>query len=106
MKRFFLTLIVLVSAIGLIACGGEQKAEVSQEQQAAPAVEQPAVAEGKAVCPACEMEMNKADMLAVEMDGGTKYFCNENCENHYKAMHEDKDHEGHKEGEAAEKKSM
>ena len=105
MKKFLLFALIIVFTFTLVACGGgEQKVEVKQEMQQTASPDTTKLAEGKAICPACGMEMNKTEMLKADIDGQEMYFCNDNCKNHYLTMKEKG--EGQKQEGEPEKKSM
>jgi YHS domain-containing protein len=83
MKSVFLLLIFLVIGVTLIMCSGEKKQEAQEE------VEQTVVADS-ATCPGCEMKMDKAQMVAHEVEGEeTQYFCSEECKTNYLAKKEE-----------------
>jgi YHS domain-containing protein len=87
MKRVFILLLMVTLSAVLIMCSGEQKQEAQEEatEEATTVVADT----GKAMCAACEMEMDKAQMVSHEIDGETHHFCNEDCKNHYLAQKEE-----------------
>ena len=85
MKRVFLLFIFLVIGVTLIMCSDEKKQEAQEE------VKQTMVADtGMVACPGCEMKMDKAQMVAHEVEGEeTQYFCSEDCKTNYLAKKEE-----------------
>ncbi len=92
MRTFFALILIVFLGFALIACSGEKKADETQQvepQMKTTSVEADSMA-GQAVCAACGMEMNKADMVAYETEeGDTLHFCNEKCQEMYMAKMEE-----------------
>ena len=80
MNRIFILLLFLIIGTTLIMCSGEKKQEVATEESTETVVTDTS----KAMCSgACSMEMDKAQMVAHEVDGEKHYYCSEMCkENH------------------------
>ncbi len=82
MKKVLFIILMIVLGAALVMCSGEKKEETTQK--ATQEMQQTAVSDtGTAVCPGCGMEMDKAEMIAYEVDGETEYFCSEECKTHY-----------------------
>jgi YHS domain-containing protein len=94
MQKVLFVLLMIVLGVALVMCSGEKKEETTQE--ATQEMQQTAVSDtGTATCPGCGMEMDKAQMVAHDVDGETEYFCSAECKTNYLAVKE-------KEGETEE----
>ena len=83
MFRLFISFVILLLALALIACGGEKKAET--EMQAEPEAQTAVVDSSMATCPGCGMTMEKGKMIAQVVDSDTLHFCSEGCRDNYLA---------------------
>ena len=85
MFKLFISIIVVLLALALVACGGEKKAETKTEAESEA---QTAVVDSSmtmATCPGCGMTMEKSKMIAHVADDDTLYFCSEGCRDNYLA---------------------
>jgi len=77
---------IAVLCLVLISCSGEKKVETDVEIQTE--VKTEVQDTNKATCPACDMTMDKSEMLTHVADGDTLHFCAEGCMKHYLAQKE------------------
>ena len=83
MKHLLFLFGILLLSLALISCGGEKKAEeqTKMDETATTAVSDTS----KVECPGCGMVMMQSEMIAHEINGETKHFCNEACRDNYLA---------------------
>ena len=97
MSRFIIVGVLSMLMIFIFACSGEKKADAEMDQQADTQMEQEmdstmatAVPDsGQAICPACNMVMEKTEMIEYVSGEDTIYFCSEGCQKHYLAQQEE-----------------
>lgn len=83
MFKLFISFVILLLALALIACGGEKKAETKMEAESQ--TEAVVADSTMATCPGCGMTMEKEKMISQVVEGDTMYFCSEGCRDNYLA---------------------
>ena len=84
MSKVFSYILILLIALAVIACTGEQKQETTTEEMQ-PAETTTEVEMAKLTCAGCGMIHEKSEMTAYVQEGDTLYFCSDQCKEHYLA---------------------